>query len=141
MSLIHGSRGLIYFVHQFKPTFHEAALLEDPEMLTAVTAINRQVHSLAPVLNSPYNGPVVRSGGTLVAAVEKRHGNATWLFAVSMQNTPGQATFRLTDIPDDTVAEVLDEHRTIAVRERRLVDDFKPYEVHLYRITAASQRH
>jgi hypothetical protein len=134
MSLIHGSRGLIYFVHEFKPMFQGAALLEDPEMLTAVTAINRQVHSLAPVLNSPHDGPVVPSGGAVVAALEKRHGNATWLFAVSMQNTPGRATFRLTDIPDDTAAEVLDEHRTIAVREGQLVDNFKPYEVHLYRI-------
>ena len=33
MSLIHGSRGLIFFVHQFKPTFNETALLDDPEML------------------------------------------------------------------------------------------------------------
>src|SRR5436190_16817984 len=52
MSLIHGSRGLIYFVHQFKPQFHEAALLEDPEMLAAITAINQQIRELAPVLNS-----------------------------------------------------------------------------------------
>jgi hypothetical protein len=39
MALIHGSRGLIYFVHQFKPAFKEAALLDDPEMLSAVSAI------------------------------------------------------------------------------------------------------
>ena len=52
MALIRGARGLIYFVHQFKPTFQEAALLEDPEMLSAVTAINQQIHQLAPVLNS-----------------------------------------------------------------------------------------
>ena len=32
MSLIHGSRGLIYFVHQFKPKFIEAGLLADEEM-------------------------------------------------------------------------------------------------------------
>ena len=53
MSLIHGSRGLIYFVHEFKPKFVEAGLLSDPEMLAAVTATNRQITSLAPVLNSP----------------------------------------------------------------------------------------
>ena len=53
MSLVHGSRGLIYFVHQFKPKFNEHALLDDPEMLAAVTAINRQIRELAPVLNSP----------------------------------------------------------------------------------------
>jgi hypothetical protein len=53
MSLIHGSRGLIFFVHQFEPVFREAALLADPEMLAAVTALNRQIAGLAPVLNSP----------------------------------------------------------------------------------------
>jgi hypothetical protein len=53
MALVHGSRGLIYFVHQFKPRFNEHALLDDPEMLAAVTAINHQIIELAPVLNSP----------------------------------------------------------------------------------------
>jgi hypothetical protein len=36
MALIHGSQGLIYFVHQFQPVFREAALFDDPEMLDAV---------------------------------------------------------------------------------------------------------
>ena len=31
MSLIHGSSGLIYFSHQFKPTFIEAGMLADAE--------------------------------------------------------------------------------------------------------------
>ena len=58
-----GSRGLIYFVHQFKPRFNEHALLDDPEMLAAVTAINHQIKELAPVLNSPtaVNGGTVHS--------------------------------------------------------------------------------
>jgi len=47
MGIVHGSQGLIYFVHQFQPKFVEAALLEDPEMLAAVTQINRQIHKLA----------------------------------------------------------------------------------------------
>jgi hypothetical protein len=53
MPLVHGSRGLIGFVHQFAPWFNEHGLGEDPEMLAAMTAINRQIHDLAPVLNSP----------------------------------------------------------------------------------------
>ena len=53
MAIAQGSQGLIYFVHQFKPRFIEYALLEDPEMLAEVTAINQRVQALAPVLNSP----------------------------------------------------------------------------------------
>ena len=56
MSIIHGSTGLIYFVHQFKPRFVEASLLLDAELLAAVTEINRQVRRLAPVINSPTIG-------------------------------------------------------------------------------------
>jgi hypothetical protein len=134
MSLINGSRGLIYFVHQFKPTFQEAGLLEDPEMLAAVTAINRQIHSLAPVLNSPSQAPAINSANYQVATMKKRHNGATWLFTVSMQDKPGQVSFTLSDLPDDAVAEILGENRTVKLHEGTLRDDFKPYEVHLYRI-------
>ena len=53
MSLIHGSRGIIYFAHEFKPKFVEAGLLADKEMATAVGQINAQIKSLAPALNAP----------------------------------------------------------------------------------------
>ena len=85
MSLIHGSRGLIYFVHQFKPTFREAALLDDPDMVAAVTALNRQITELAPVLKSV----TIRDAATVqsenaevpVALMVKQHENSTYLFA------------------------------------------------------------
>jgi hypothetical protein len=53
MSLIHGSTGLIWFVHEFEPKFNEHAILDDPEMSSAVATINKQIHELAPILNNP----------------------------------------------------------------------------------------
>jgi hypothetical protein len=53
MSIIHGSRGIISFCHQFQPRFIEAALLADKEMTQAVGAINKEVQDLAEVINSP----------------------------------------------------------------------------------------
>jgi hypothetical protein len=41
MSIVHGSMGIGYFVHQFQPTFDEHALLDDPTMKAAVAAINQ----------------------------------------------------------------------------------------------------
>ncbi len=68
MSLIHGSKGLIYFVHQFKPEFHEAGLLEDKAIQPAVKAVNEQITALAPVLNSPTieDGTGITSSNPLV---------------------------------------------------------------------------
>lgn len=138
MSLIHGSRGLIYFVHQFKPAFREAALLDDPEMLAAVTTLNRQIHDLAPVLNSRSVtnevSVVSSSPETPIAWMLKKHGNATYLFTVAMRNSATRGSFKFSGLPEPTQAEVLGESRAIPVRNGEFVDEFRPYEVHLYRL-------
>lgn len=137
MSLIHGSRGLIYFVHQFAPSFKEAALLDDPEMLKAVTAINHQIHELAPVLNSASvtNGISVRSSNadSLVNWMAKELGGSLYLFAVNMGNQPTRGEFDMGKEHAFKAVTVLSEDRRIAAESGQFADDFKPYEVHLYK--------
>ena len=138
MALIRGARGLIYFVHQFQPAFREAALLGDPAMLTAVTDINRQIHELAPVLNSP----TVRDGVSIqaldspptIAVMVKRHGNAVYVFAVNLRNTSTKATFTVREAKPATDAMVLGETRRVPVSGEAFADEFSPYAVHLYRL-------
>jgi hypothetical protein len=65
----------------------------------------------------------------------KRHGGATYLFAVAMRGTPTMATFTLRDFPATATAEVIDEGREVAVADGVFSDAFDPYAVHLYRIT------
>jgi hypothetical protein len=138
MSLIHGSRGLIYFVHEWKPRFNEHALLDDAPMLAAVTALNAQIHFLAPVLNSPTvadGGQVTSSAPEVpVAAIIKKHGGASYLFAVAMRGAETKATFALRGLPSTARAEVLGENRGVVVTGGRFADSFGPYGVHLYRI-------
>lgn len=142
ISLIHGSRGLIYFVHQFKPHFSEASLLEDPELLAGVTAVNRQVHELAPVLNRPTVSDGVRATSsnplTPVHAVVKRHDGATWIFAASLYQRDTVATLTLTGVGDATVADVLGEDRRVSVKNGVIEDPFAGYAVHLYRIAGVT---
>ena len=138
LALIHGSRGLIYFVHQFKPVFREAALLDDPEMLAGVTAINHRIHELAPVLNSPNisNGATVTSSdaGAPIASMMKRRNGAIYLFTVNTRNRPARGTFAIRELPEKSVVEVLDESRKITADHGAWSDDFSGYAVHLYRI-------
>lgn len=138
MSIIHGSMGLIWFVHEWKPSFNEHALLDDPEMLAAVTAINNQIHELAPVLNSPTvkDGMTVKSSleDVPVAAMMKRYEGSTYVFAVGMRNAPAKGWFEVQDLPEASVAEVIEENRSIEVRNGKFEDDFGVYDVHLYRI-------
>ena len=138
MSLVHGSRGIIYFVHEWEPRFVEAALLQDPEMLEAVTRINRQIHELAPVLNSP----TIEEGARVRSAVEevpidlmvKHHGGAIYVFAVAMRMGDTHGDFEISGMTGHATAEVIGEKRSIKVVDGYFEDRFETYDVHLYRI-------
>jgi RNA polymerase sigma factor (sigma-70 family) len=137
MSLVRGSRGIIYYVHQFKPTFIEAALLRDDAMLAQVTEINRQINRLAPALNSPTiaDGITVESSAADVPieAMLKRHEGATYVFAVCMRGGNATASFRVAGLKGKV--EVLDEGRNIEARDGVFRDAFAPWDVHLYKIS------
>jgi hypothetical protein len=137
MALIHGSQGLIYFVHQFRPDFIEAGLLADVEMAKAVGEINRQIRELAPVLNSPTlpEAVSVTSSDALapIDVLAKRGPEATYVFAVGMRNHPATATFRCKQM-DAAIADVIGENRTLALAGGVFTDEFAPYAAHLYRL-------
>ena len=137
MSIIHGSMGLIYFVHEWEPKFDESALLHDAGMLSAVTAINRQITELAPVLNSPTiedAASVSSSNKPIpVAMMVKKHDGATYLFAAGMRNDKTTATFTLKNAQGVKNVEVIGENRTIAINDGVFKDDFKAWDVHLYK--------
>ncbi len=144
MSLIHGSRGIIYFAHQFKPTFIEAALLADPEMLAAVTKLNQQITSLAPALNSPTvtNAVTIRSVNSAapIATMVKQVGGYTYIFAVAMRPLETNAEFGLKQFSGLEIVEVLGENRAVAVKDGKFTDHFGPWDVHLYRVKSGSAR-
>jgi len=149
MSIIHGSQGLVYFCHQFQPRFIEAALLADEEMAQAVGAINREIHDLAAVINSP----TVEKGAAVtaepaevspelaaaltsgpIALMAKRDRGATYIFSVRMEDKPAKATFQLPGLAGKAKVEVLGEKRTLTAENGKFADTFEPYAVHLYRI-------
>lgn len=142
MSLIHGSRGLIYFVHEFEPAFKEAGLLADPGMLQAVTGINRQITELAPVLNRPTLTNVVSvtssAADVPIATMNKEAGGDRYLFAVAMRPQKTRGTFTFASKEMGRRVEVMGESRTLDLADGRFSDDFAPYEVHLYRIAGGA---
>ena len=137
MSLIHGSRGIVYFVHHFNP-FVEAGLFEDPELLESVTVLNRQIARLAPVLNSRTIEDRVtvttENEEVPVALMVKRHEGTIYLFVAAMRDGETTATFTVQGIQGERAVEVLDEGRELTSRDGVFRDAFGPYQVHLYRL-------
>ena len=132
------AQGLIYFSHQFEPEFIEAGLLADGEMLAAATAINQQIHQLAPVLNQPSAAGAVTvessANDVPVAVLAKRDGAALYVFAVAMRDGATQATFHLADASAQASVQVLGEDRTVQAANGVFADTFNPWDVHLYKI-------
>ncbi len=136
MSIIKGSRGIIYFVHEWKPKFNEHALLDDPEMLAGVTALNAQIQGLAPVINAPGGESLADAKSSNpavpVGVMAKRYKGETYLFAAGMKDGSTRAVFTVKGASGS--AEVIGENRRISLKQGRFEDDFEPYGVHLYRI-------
>jgi hypothetical protein len=136
MSLVRGSRGIVYFVHQFKPKFIEAELLVDPAMLRMVTMTNVQINSLASILNSPtvLNGVALRSTNSAVPveAIVKRHGAITYVFSVPFRPGATNVRFQVPGLKGQTKAQVLGEARTVDVTDGVFLDKFASWDVHLY---------
>ena len=151
MSIVHGSQGIIYFCHQFQPRFIEAGLLADEEMARTVGAINREIHALAPAINSPsvpdgvavaVSPPEVPDdmarllGRRGIAVSLKKHQGKVYLFAVRMAASPAKGEFEVKGLAGEATVRVLGENRALKARAGRFEDDFGPNAVHLYAVDA-----
>lgn len=138
MSLIHGSRGIVYFAHEWNPVFREARLLEDDAMRDAVAAINAQIRALAPVLNAPtladWGSVTVGPGDGPLAVLAKRFAEDLYVFAVAMRPLEATARFTASGLSANWPIEVLGEDRALISNAGFFSDQFAPYQVHRYRI-------
>ena len=139
MSLIAGSRGLVYFCHEFTPKVSAAALLQDREMCAAVKRINAEVLGFAPLLNRPtVPGRVTIASSNPavpVRAMLKEKDGAYYLFAIGMRNEATTATFRIEGMEAATI-DVVGEDRTVEAPAGEFEDAFAPHERHVYRFDA-----
>jgi hypothetical protein len=134
MALIHGAKGLFYFVHEFVPKFREDALFRRPEVVAEVAKTNQLIKALALVLHGP-NMPrmvTVKSNVPIATMVKLREGTV-YIFAVAMANFPSTPRFVVDGI-GDTKARVIGEQRHILITQGAFEDSFSGYGVHLYAI-------
>ncbi len=140
MAIIHGARGIIYFTHQFTPTYHAAPILDTDHqaMFEGVKRLNWEIHALAPIINAPEADPPATVDAAPdaipIALTTRRVDGATYVFAVAMRDGMARGLFTVDGVRDGATVEVLGEGRTLTVKNDRFADEFTGYQVHLYRI-------
>ncbi len=136
MSVIHGAAGILYFCHQMTPDpeFNETDCLDDPPTAAALTAINQELSTLAPALNSQSYAlsPISSNAQVPVHAVLKQLGSERYVFAAGMADGATSASFSLAGIGEPSSIEVIGEGRSLIPANGAFSDTFEPYAVHLY---------
>ena len=134
MAIIHGARGIVYFVHEFSPSFREDAIFRYPEVVNQVAKENELIKSLAGVLNSPSLSETIGvQSSAPIDVLAKQVGNTLYVFAVAMTDSASQPRFALRGL-DGTEALVVGEERHIAITQGVFKDAFGGYGVHIYEI-------
>jgi hypothetical protein len=139
MALIHGARGIVYFVHEFAPAPREDGIFRHPDVVAEVTEINRTIMSLASVLNGADAGRrVTVSSSTSIDTLTRIQGDSLYLFAIEMESRPSIARLSIAGL-NDGEAVAIGENRRVAIRNGVLEDRFTAYGVNLYKIPLAAR--
>jgi hypothetical protein len=134
MALVHGSTGIVYFVHEFEPRFREDAIFRYPKTVEEVTKINQLITELSPVLRTANVTGKLRVSSTVpIAVMVKSYEGALYVFAVAMQKEICQARFSIEGFADGQ-ADVVNETRSIKIVSGLFEDSFAGYDVHIYQI-------
>ncbi len=137
MSIIAGSRGIIYFVHQFEPSFQEASVLADRQLLPAITELNQQIARLAPVLNRPSVPDAVDlqcdAADTVVQMMCKEHEGSLYVFLANESPHGTEVTLKLLTSNSPTQVELLGADGMKAVRNREFRTNLGGYGFQLLR--------
>jgi hypothetical protein len=140
-TIVHGATGIDYFAHSFYPEGkgEYASALTRSEISARLKQVNAKLRSLAPVLTGR-NHPgvsVTSTNGIAVSLLHKVVEGKHYVVSQADGNTehPGSgATKAEITVPVRSgTATVVDENRTVSIADGRIVDDFSPYQVHVYR--------
>lgn len=148
LGLIHGAKGIIWFTYTGYCVHSEELAKKQgvpyawvyrgtiphcfPLRYDGIKQIVREVKELEPIWlsDTPQQPQRVLQGGDAVHTLLKTSGQDTYLFAVNITNAPVRFACEL---PSCDSAQAMWENRAIAVKAGRLDEQFKPYEVHVYR--------
>lgn len=149
MALCGGATGIGYFTHIWKPSYKQFGVPD--ENREALRRINDRLTRLTPAILAPrYKDALSWTAAEgRIAAFLTATEEAIYVFAVNydLKEQPAEVEFSLDarGLPPNFAsfvaneAAVIDENRSLPIREGKFSDHFEPLAVHLYRIPRAEK--
>jgi hypothetical protein len=142
LSLIHEANGIVYFLDTWNPSFQEDGIFKSSTMVTAVTALDKQIKALAPVLNSAtLPGVVTVASSNPMAPIDtmvKANGTSLYVFSAISRTGTATGSYAIAGLTGKGSATVVGENRTIDVVGGKFTDMFAANAVHIYKLDLAA---
>jgi len=141
--IVHGATGIVYFPYDFSTPATGAVdgMLAEPGMSAAVKAVADSVTTFGTVLATPtILGAIATSSGAVpVTLLVKHFGGSTYVFAMgdgNSSNIYGLAVTAHITIPGagTGTVQVVSDSRTLPMTDGTFIDNFNPYELHIYKL-------
>ena len=132
LALVHGAKGIIYWAH----TASKYYIRDYPEHWAYMKKLAGELHDLSPVLLTPPTDRTVNLSpkDAPIDTMVRRLDGQTYVFAVNHGNKPCKVKLSLAESKASAPVEVLFEGRSVNAAKGAWQDDFKPLEVHVYRL-------
>ncbi|NPV47953.1 MAG: hypothetical protein HPY69_13410 [Armatimonadetes bacterium] len=129
LALIHGARGIQYFIR--RPIVGNPT---SPDLWSECRRLMLELSQLVPALSSPEAAPEVSAAQPQVHVAAFRERGALTVLCANVANEPLPLEVVLEGLKWSGSAEVLFENRQVAVMEGRLVDTIEPFGTRAYRL-------
>ena len=146
-TIVYGAKGMTWYTYApnadstIEKKRYDSGITGDEAAWTCATNLSTQLSSLSPVLLERGGKPTAAEilsgpakdgyGNASVAYLVKRHGDASYVFAVNSTDGTVRARLTLGSVPP--VGDVLWENRKVRATDGGLEETFAPYAVHVYR--------
>lgn len=130
-SIINGATGIFYFASHPK----------SPSSWNRVKRILREIDYLTPIIaSSPLDTSSIKCAEPSIQFLVRKSGKSVWVIAVNSSKKSIKANFDLSSVhllnPSDKVS-VEFENRDLEIKNSMLLDEFKGFQRHVYRIEVA----
>lgn len=132
LALVHGAKGIIYWAH----TASKYYIRDYPDHWTYMKKLAGEMHDLTPALLTPDSQvmPGLEPKDAPIDMMVKQLSGETYVFAVNHDTKACTVKLSLPGMTASASVEVLFEKRSVAAENGAWQDDFKPLEVHVYKV-------